>query len=155
MARSKVNSRSQHDFEHLHPPNQCPYHVSTSYTLWFLGYSPDKVLKVKVTMARSKVKSRVPPWHCTPTPPDQCPYQVSTSYTLGFLRYSLDKLFPTARTPFMGENNTPTALKGCGVKMKRKVPVGGFTGLQQLEIKVMPLYLGPVSRSLLCFFFFP
>ena len=54
----------------------------------------------------------------------------------------------------MGENNTLTALKGCGVKMKRKVPVGGFTGLQQLEIKVMPLYLGPVSRSLLCFFSF-
>ena len=40
------------------PPNQCPYHISTSYTLQFLRYSPDKILYVKVTMARSKVKSR-------------------------------------------------------------------------------------------------
>ena len=41
-------------------------------------------------------------------------------YTLRFLRYSPDKLFPAARPPAhpdtMGENNTPTALKGCGVK---------------------------------------
>ena len=50
----------------------------------------------------------------------QCPYQVSTSYTLWFLRYSPDKLFPAAHLPAhpdtMGENNTPTALKGCVVK---------------------------------------
>ena len=26
------------------PPNQCPYKVSTSYTLWFPRYSPDQVL---------------------------------------------------------------------------------------------------------------
>ena len=38
------------------PPNQCLYHVSTSYTLRFL--IPDKILKVKVTTTRSKVKSR-------------------------------------------------------------------------------------------------
>ena len=52
--------------------------------------------------------------------PNQCPYQVSTSYTLWFLRYSPDKLIPAARPPThpdtMGEHNTPTALKGCGVK---------------------------------------
>ena len=40
------------------PPNQCPYHVSTSYTLQFPRYSQDKILKFKVTTARSKVKSR-------------------------------------------------------------------------------------------------
>ena len=40
------------------PPNQCPYQVSISYTLRFLRYCPDKILKVKVTTARSKVKSR-------------------------------------------------------------------------------------------------
>ena len=40
------------------PPNQCPYQVSTSYTSRFPRYSPDKILKVKVTTARSKVKSR-------------------------------------------------------------------------------------------------
>ena len=36
-------------------PSQCPYKVSTSYTLQFLRYSPDKILKIKVTTARSKV----------------------------------------------------------------------------------------------------
>ena len=39
-------------------PNQCPYQVSTSYTLRFPRYSLDKILQVKVTTARSKVKSR-------------------------------------------------------------------------------------------------
>ena len=27
----------------LTPPNKCPYRISTSYTLWFLRYSPDKL----------------------------------------------------------------------------------------------------------------
>ena len=40
------------------PPIQCPCQVSTSYALQFPRYSPDKILKVKVTTARSKVKSR-------------------------------------------------------------------------------------------------
>ena len=34
-------------------PNQCPYQVPTFYTLRFPRYSPDKILKVKVTTARS------------------------------------------------------------------------------------------------------
>ena len=37
------------------PPNQYPYQVSTSYTLRFPRYSPDKIFKLKVTTARSKV----------------------------------------------------------------------------------------------------
>ena len=40
------------------PPNQCPYHVPTSYTLPFPRYSPDKILQIEVTKAWSKVKSR-------------------------------------------------------------------------------------------------
>ena len=40
------------------PPNQCPYQISTSYTLQLPRYSTDKILKVKVTTARSKIKSR-------------------------------------------------------------------------------------------------
>ena len=40
----KVKSRSHHDAAHLHPPNQCPYQASTSYTLRFPRYSPDKIL---------------------------------------------------------------------------------------------------------------
>ena len=40
------------------PPNQCPYQVSTFYTLWNPKNIPDKILKLVVTMTRSKVKSR-------------------------------------------------------------------------------------------------
>ena len=43
---------------HTYTPNQCPYHISTSYTLQFLRYSPDKNLKVKVNIARSKFNPR-------------------------------------------------------------------------------------------------
>ena len=43
---------------HTYTPNQCPYQVSTSYTLRFLRYSLHKIFKLKVTTARSKVKSR-------------------------------------------------------------------------------------------------
>ena len=39
-------------------PNQCHYHVSTSYTSQFPRYSPDNILKVQVTTAKTKVKSR-------------------------------------------------------------------------------------------------
>ena len=72
-AMSKVKSRSQHDVAHLHPPNQCPYQVSTSYTLQFPRYSPDKVIQVKVTTAMSKVKHlhpliNVPTKYPLPTP---------------------------------------------------------------------------------------
>ena len=59
--------------------------------------------------------------------PKHCPYQESTSNTLQFLRCRVDKIFKTqghygkARQGFfhleaMGENNTLTAIKGCGVK---------------------------------------
>ena len=44
MTRSKVESRSYHDTAHLQPPKQCPYQVSTSYTLQFPRYGPDKIL---------------------------------------------------------------------------------------------------------------
>ena len=37
----KVKSRSHH---YATPPNQCPYQASTSYTLQFPRYSPDKIL---------------------------------------------------------------------------------------------------------------
>ena len=81
-ARSKFNSRSHHDVAYLHlltnvptkyqPPK--PYglcdtaptrfsysrlltarsnHVSTSYAVQFMRYSPNKIFKFKVTMARS------------------------------------------------------------------------------------------------------
>ena len=105
-------------------PNQCPYQVSTSYTLRFPIYSPDKILEVKVTTTRSKVKSRsnhnAAHLHLLTNVPTR--YQLP----INFLRYSPDKLFPAARLharppthpDTMGENNTPTALKGCGVKTR-------------------------------------
>ena len=40
------------------PHNQCSYQISTSYTLRFPRYSPDKILKVKIQTTRQKVKSR-------------------------------------------------------------------------------------------------
>ena len=42
-SKVKGQSVSHHDVAHL-PPNQCPYQVSTSYTLRFPRYSPEQVL---------------------------------------------------------------------------------------------------------------
>ena len=65
------------------PPSQCPYQVSTSYTLHFPRYSPDKILKVKVTTARSKVKSRSDHdlAHLHPLTNNPTKYQLPTPYT--------------------------------------------------------------------------
>ena len=157
---------------HTYTPNQCSYQVSTSYTLRFLRYSPDNILKVKVTTARSKVKSRsdqdvahlqlltnVPAKYQLPTPygfRDNARTRFSNSRPLrqgqrsnqgqtmtlhtyspqpmslpsmNFLHLTVSEIQPgqtisrhppvrpTAHPDTMGENNTPTALKGCGVKM--------------------------------------
>ena len=40
-------------------PNQCPYQVSMFYMLWNPRNSPDKILKLMVTMTRSNLKSRL------------------------------------------------------------------------------------------------
>ena len=73
---------------HTYTPYQCPYQVSTSYTLQFLRYSPDKLfpeiqsgqdLIGQGHYARSKVTSR-------------SPHDIVPSYTLRFLRYSPDKI---------------------------------------------------------------
>ena len=61
-------------------------------------------------MARSKDKSRS---HHDVAHLHPVTYQVLTYYTLWFLRYRPDKLFPAAHPLItIGENNTPTALKG-------------------------------------------
>ena len=121
-ARPKVNSKSHHDIAHLHPqsPNQCLYQVSTSYTLQFLRYSPDTILK-----SRSLQQSQCSNQGYTMTlhiyTPNQSPFYVSSSYTLPILRYSPDKIFPTAQTPNQMrwvKNHTCTACKGCQVKTK-------------------------------------
>ena len=38
---------------YLQLPNQCPYQVTTFYSLRFLRYSPDKIFKAKITTVRS------------------------------------------------------------------------------------------------------
>ena len=101
---------------HTYTPNQCPYQVSTSYTLRFPRYSPDKIFKLKVTTTRSKVKSRsdhdvahlhlltnIPTKYQLPTP---CGFEPGQFFS---------RRLPT-HPDIMGENNTLTALKGCGVK---------------------------------------
>ena len=66
---------------HTHK-HQCSYQVTSSYTLWFLRYSPDKILYVNVTTARSKVKSRSHHDVAHLQPPINVPtkYQLPTPY---------------------------------------------------------------------------
>ena len=74
---------------HNYTPNQCPYQVSTSYTLRFPRYSPDKIFWSR-SLRQGQILVR--PRCCTPTQPNQCPYHISTSYSLRFPRYSPDKI---------------------------------------------------------------
>ena len=60
------------------PPDQCPYEVSTFYTLWNPRNSQDKILKLMVTMIRSNQGHTM--------------LHTYISYTLQFLRYSTDKI---------------------------------------------------------------
>ena len=105
-ARSKVKSMSYHDVARLQCPNQCPYQVSTSYTLW---------------CSEVKLRSHHDIAHMHP--------HSSVPKSIKFLHRMVSELQPgqtfshhlCAQMPThldtMGENNTPTALKGCGVKM--------------------------------------
>ena len=87
--------------------------VSTSFTLWFMRYSPDKIFKLKVITARSKVKSKshhdVPHLH---------PEPLSLS-SINFLHLRVSEIqpgqtFPDNRTPAnpgaIGEKHTQTTL---------------------------------------------
>ena len=118
--RSKVKSRSDHDVAHLHLLTNVPtrYQLPTPYHFqaiaWTIFYRSRSH-----TTARSKDKSRSGHDFAHLHPLTKCPYQASASYTLWFLRYSPDKLFPRhplAHPDTIGENNTPTALKGCWVQ---------------------------------------
>ena len=69
---------------HTYTPNQYPYQVSTSYTLRFPRYTPDKILEVKVTTTRSKVKSRSrhDVTHLHPLTNVPTNYQLPTPYSI-------------------------------------------------------------------------
>ena len=96
---SKVKSRSRHDIAH-----QRPYHVSTSYILWFARYSLDKILWVKVTTARSKVESRshYDIAHLQPLTNVPTKYQLPTPY--GFQDIA-QKRFYTSRSLRKGQRS--------------------------------------------------
>ena len=64
--------------------NQCPYHVSTSYTSQFPRYSPDKILRVKVTMARSNQGHTMTLYTYTP-------YQMSLT-SINFLHVTISEI---------------------------------------------------------------
>ena len=102
---------------HTYTPNQCPYQVSTSYTLRFLRYSPDKIFKLKVTKARSKVKSRshhdVAHLHSLTNVPTK--YQLPTPYGFrdtGRTNFFPPPTYPPIRTPWV--KTIPR--QPCGVK---------------------------------------
>ena len=106
---------------HMYTPNQCSYQ-SISYPLQFLRYIPEKILKLMVTMARSKLESS--PHHNVA---NLHPQPMSLP-SFNFLHLMVSEIQPRqvffsslACTPIldaMGENNTPIALKGYGVKIK-------------------------------------
>ena len=106
MARSKVKSRSHHDVAHPRPPNQCPYQVSTSYTLRFPRYSPDKIFTLMVTTARSQVKTMsdhdVAHLHLLTNIPTK--YQLPTPY--GFRDIARTRFY-SSRSPWQGQRSNP------------------------------------------------
>ena len=67
---------------HTYIPDQCPFQVSTFYTLRFQRYSPDNILKVMVTTARSKCKSRLQhdDAHLQPLTTVPSKYQIPTQF---------------------------------------------------------------------------
>ena len=94
----------------------------TSYTLQFLRYSPDKIFKLKVTTARSKVKSRsdhdIAHLHLLTNIPTK--YQLLHLPVSEIQPRQIFSRRPPDRPPShpdtVGENNTPTGPKDCGVK---------------------------------------
>ena len=83
---------------------------------------------------------------------------------LKFLRYSPDKLCParpTAHPDTMGENNTPTALKGCGVtsdtlpSVPRTIRKGNLVSIsvQKLALTALAVFLFFLFFLLSLFFF--
>ena len=105
---------------HTYTSDQCAYQVSTSYTLKFPRYSPNKILQFKVTIAWSKAKSRLhhDVAHLNP--------HLMSLPSFNFLHLMVSKISPgqtfscclPTHLDTMGEENTHTALKGCGVKRR-------------------------------------
>ena len=86
----------------------------TFYTFRFPRYRPGKILLIKVTTARSKVKSMShhDVAHLHPLVSVPTKYHIPTHYSFQ------DTAHPNIHLDTIDENNTWTALKGCGVKTK-------------------------------------
>ena len=94
-ARSKFKSRSHNGTST--PRNQCPYQVSTFYTLRFLRYRLDNIFKLKVTMARSNKCHTMTLYTHTPPTNVSTMYQLPTPYD--FLHIAQKNLFPSPTHP--------------------------------------------------------
>ena len=80
------------------PYNQCPYQVSTFYTLQNPRNSVDKILNSwSLWQGQRSNQGHTVMLHNYK--PNQYPYQVSTSYTLQFPRYSPDKIYRSRWLP--------------------------------------------------------
>ena len=80
--------------------------MSTFYTLWNPRNSPDKILKLMVTMTMSKVKSRSHHDVAHLQLLTNVPTKVSTSCTLHFLRHSPDKILQIKATTAWSKVNS-------------------------------------------------
>ena len=80
---------------HVYTLNECPYCVSTPYTICFLKYSQDKLLKVKVTTARSQLKSSL---HQDIADANPKPMSLSTSQILWLPRCNIGLVFKVKGT---------------------------------------------------------
>ena len=101
----------------IYTPIQCHCSVSTLQNpiawkrfLQLPRYKPGKILQVKVITARSKIKSRLHNDVALVAIPNECLPSISFLYLMVLV---LDR--PPDHPDTMGENNTLTALKGCGI----------------------------------------
>ena len=103
MARPKVKLRSHHDISIT--LNQCPYQVSTFYTLLFLRYRLDKIFKLKVATPRLNQSHTMTLYTYTPL--------TNVCTIINFLHLTVSEIQPRqsllpTRPDTMGGNNTCT-----------------------------------------------
>ena len=108
MARSKVKSRLHYDVAHLQPLINVPtkYQLATPYS--------SKIKPTKFYKSRSLRQGQRSNQGHTMTLHTYNPKPMSLP-SVNFLHFTVSEIQP-AHPDTMGENNTPTALKGCGVK---------------------------------------
>ena len=118
MARSKVKSRSDHDVAHLQPLTNVPakYQLPTPYGC-------RDIARKRFSNSRSLWQGQRSNQGQTMTLHTYTPQPISLP-SMNFLHLKVSEIQPgqtisrpPAHPDTMGENNTPTALKGCGVKM--------------------------------------